>query len=168
MSAAERRAEREEKLQEAYRMGLPYRGMADYAGCAMSTALRWCRSKGLPPNGKPGSPPNLKMRRLVFHAVEAGKSDVWVARQLGVGQSAVCYCRQVLGLDPAYNRKWTAKEERRAAYLWAQGLTATAIGKQLGRSTEAVKTRMSLIDRTVPGGRWTRAREYRHNGVKGG
>lgn len=79
-------------------------------------------------------------------AYALGQSDVEIAAELGRTVSSIHNKRRVLGLHgESKGSKWTADEDKKLVKLYKKGLTYAEIGQLIGRSYEAVNSRLGRL-----------------------
>lgn len=79
-------------------------------------------------------------------AYALGQSDVEIAAELGRTVSSIHNKRRVLGLHgESKGSKWSTDEDKKLVKLYNKGLTYAEIGQLIGRSYEAVNSRLGRL-----------------------
>lgn len=79
-------------------------------------------------------------------AYALGQSDVEIAAELGRTVSSIHNKRRVLGLHgESKGSKWSTDEDKKLVKLYKKGLTYAEIGQLIGRSYEAVNSRLGRL-----------------------
>lgn len=78
-------------------------------------------------------------------AYALGQSDVEIAAELGRTVSSIHNKRRVLGLCGNRCSKWSTDEDKKLVKLYNKGLTYNEIGQLIGRSYEAVNSRLGRL-----------------------